>query len=265
MLRHMGQVTVERDAFRDDTKSLYNTQIAQATTSGIKEQAWRGKCKRLDDCLKECMQQNAALVEQLAAKDRLAKTLAEDRDKLKKNVSRLIAKKGNLQSSTKICKNCQVEFVEKENFNWSCRTHQSEWGGEMWWCCGKRGKDQPGCKFQKHIARSEHEDSEDLGTDGNVMRKQQCKCCKEMGHSIENCSRDPNLITKNDADEDLKRLNKIKDFKKLHADSVVPTTHFIKKSVMVPDEDLAPCNPFNRGIMQFDDYNYNQFNEHVLI
>jgi hypothetical protein len=123
MLRHIGQVTVERDAFRDDTKSLYNTQIAQATSSGIKEQAWRGKCKRLDDSLKECMEQNAALVEQLAAKDRLTKTLAEDRDKLKKNVSRLIAKKGNIQSSTKICKNCQVEFVEKENFNWSCRTH----------------------------------------------------------------------------------------------------------------------------------------------
>jgi glutamate-1-semialdehyde aminotransferase len=69
------------------------------------------------------MEQNAALVEQLATKDRLTKTLAEDRDKLRKNVSRLIAKKGNLQSSTKICKNCQVEFVEKENFNWSCRTH----------------------------------------------------------------------------------------------------------------------------------------------
>jgi len=34
-----------------------------------------------------------------------------------------------------------MDYVEKENFNWSCRMHQSEWGGEMWWCCGKRGKD----------------------------------------------------------------------------------------------------------------------------
>ena len=28
----------------------------------------------------------------------------------------------------------------------------------MWWCCGKRGKDQPGCKFMKHESRDENED-----------------------------------------------------------------------------------------------------------
>jgi hypothetical protein len=39
--------------------------------------------------------------------------------------------------------------MESENFNWSCRTHQSEFGGEMWWCCGKIGKDAIGCKFSK--------------------------------------------------------------------------------------------------------------------
>jgi hypothetical protein len=28
----------------------------------------------------------------------------------------------------------------------------------MWWCCGKRGKDQPGCKFMKHESRDENEE-----------------------------------------------------------------------------------------------------------
>ncbi len=66
----------------------------------------------------------------------------------------------------------------------------------------------------------------------------------------------------------------MKDFKKLHADTLVNTTHFIKKAVMVPieiDEDgvtQEPENkdhPFMRGIMTFDDFNYKMFNDYVLI
>ena len=45
-----------------------------------------------------------------------------------------------------------------ENFNWSCRVHASDFGGEMWWCCGKNGKDQPGCKFSKHASKEDELD-----------------------------------------------------------------------------------------------------------
>lgn len=102
----------------------------------------------------------------------------------------------------------------------------------------------------------------------------QCKCCKEVGHSIENCTRDPNLVTKNDAEREMVRLSLLKDNKKLHADSVVQTTQFIQKAVMVPisvDEDgksSEPSNlkhPFMRGIMNFDDYNYSSINDYVFI
>jgi hypothetical protein len=70
------------------------------------------------------------------------------------------------------------------------------------------------------------------------------------------------------------RLKTIKDHKKLYGDTIVNTTHFIKKSVMVPlqtDEEgiqVEPQNqehPFMRGIMSFDDYNYKQYNQYVLI
>lgn len=67
-----------------------------------------------------------------------------------------------------------------------------------------------------------------------ILRNMKCKCCKEIGHSIENCARDPNIKTKSDIDEEFSRITKIKDFKKLHADTMINTTHFIKKSVMVP-------------------------------
>ena len=55
---------------------------------------------------------------------------------------------------------------------------------------------------------------------------------------------------------------------------MVSTTHFIKKSVMVPikvtdsGEIVKPENtehPFMRGIMKFDDYNYSNYNSYILI
>ena len=53
----------------------------------------------------------------------------------------------------KICKNCLKEYNESDNFNWSCRTHRSEFGGVIWWCCGKKNKDDPGCKFSQHESK----------------------------------------------------------------------------------------------------------------
>lgn len=56
---------------------------------------------------------------------------------------------------------CGKEYKETENFKWKCCTHWSEFGGELWWCCGKRGYNQPGCKLQKHVsADDEGEDDE---------------------------------------------------------------------------------------------------------
>lgn len=74
---------------------------------------------------------------------------------LKRRIERLKVKK--IKLNQKICKNCNQEFVENENYNWSCRTHQSEYGGEMWWCCGRKSKDAPGCKFGKHINKDDED------------------------------------------------------------------------------------------------------------
>jgi len=91
---------------------------------------------------------------------------------------------------------------------------------------------------------------------------------------MEECTRDPNFKTNIDQNLDQIRINKIKDYKKLHVDSIVQQTHFIKKSVMVPikiDEEGRikepdnPEHPFMRGIMNFDDYSYTNFNSYVLL
>ena len=54
---------------------------------------------------------------------------------------------GGTNNKIKMCSNCNREFEEKDNFNWSCKTHQSEYSGILWWCCGKKDIYAEGCKL----------------------------------------------------------------------------------------------------------------------
>lgn len=114
------------------------------------------------------------------------KHLVSERDKNKARIQKLIQRKGKFDSGLKTCKNCHQEYQEKENFNWSCKLHQSDWGGEMWWCCGKTSKEAIGCKYQKHESKDDAEDSAD--DDGEkkekVDRNLRCFCCREIGHTL---------------------------------------------------------------------------------
>lgn len=149
-----------------------------------------------------------------------------------------------------MCKMCAQEFHEKENFNWSCRTHRGVYGGEMWWCCGKRGKDQPGCKFAKHESKEDEDEDDDTGkrsTKGKHLKYMRCNCCKELGHTIDICPRDPNIRTNEDPYDELERTQKIEDFRKLFADTAVTTTHLLKKCVRVPRLYPDEASPDTKG------------------
>jgi len=69
------------------------------------------------------------------------KHLIAEREKMKDRIKKLKSRKGKFDIAQKICKSCGKDYIEKENFNWSCRVHRSEWSGEIWWCCGKDTKD----------------------------------------------------------------------------------------------------------------------------
>ena len=142
-------------------------------------------------------------------------------------------RKGRWEAGGKVCRKCGQDYNEANNFNWSCRTHPSEYSGEIYWCCGKRGKLTPGCKFQKHEQPDDGEEDEIQLVPEEKLR---CMCCKTFGHKIEACPRDPNLKTKIDSDTDYERIQKISDFKKLYGDSTVQTTHFLKKCVLQPSK-----------------------------
>ena len=147
-----------------------------------------------------------------------------EKEKNKLRIQKLIQRKGKFDSGLKTCKNCNREYSEKENFNWSCTVHQSDYGGEMWWCCGKVGKDAKGCKCMKHESKEDEDDDDQEGNDEEKFKFKKnlrCFCCKEKGHTIVDCPRDPNLRTGQPTDNEHQRIQKIKDFRKLFGDTLV--------------------------------------------
>lgn len=142
-----------------------------------------------------------------------------------------------------MCKNCKKEYKENENYKWKCRTHRSEYSKEddLWWCCLKKGIDNKGCKLQKHECLEDEEDEDIEEKEKNrekEMKLKRCQCCREIGHLIENCPRDPNLKTikdMNEIDKENKRVLMLKDDHKIRfSESKIVTAHLLKNCTKVP-------------------------------
>ena len=103
---------------------------------------------------------------------------------MKERIKKLRTRKGK-DIGLKVCKNCGREYMENENYNWSCRIHMGEWSGELWWCCGKPNKDQPGCKYSQHESKEDEEMVDEDFKGEKPITNIRCLCCKATGHTIE--------------------------------------------------------------------------------
>jgi hypothetical protein len=103
-----------------------------------------------------------------------------------------------------ICKRCNKEFIEENNFNWSCTSHTSEFSGEIYWCCGAKSKQSTGCQKRKHEAKTEEEEAEVLKNE-EAVEVWFCACCRKGGHSAKDCPSDPNRLTRKFESKALKR------------------------------------------------------------
>jgi len=70
-----------------------------------------------------------------------------------------------------------------------------------------------------HVAKEDESDDEVQGQKLVHMANIRCLCCKEMGHAIEECPRDPNIKKNANAANEIDRIGRIKDFRKLHSDT----------------------------------------------
>lgn len=90
----------------------------------------------------------------------------------------------------------------------------------MWWCCGKASKDDAGCRYSKHESKDD-EDIDESAVDNNDKNKSsKCMCCKQVGHSVTDCPRDPNFRTKYQVYEEEDRMKDLKEIKRMNGDSV---------------------------------------------
>lgn len=153
-----------------------------------------------------------------------------------------------------MCKICNKEYSELNNFNWSCCTHRSEWGGSMWWCCGKQKVSAKGCKYQKHSICGDRDDEEE----GVVSDPKRLKCpiCKVKGHAADCCDKDPNIRMGFNIQQEGSRIACLDstDSKKRLGDSVKTTSQFLTKTTLLGNE----------RILCYDDYNYTSFNDKIF-
>ena len=126
-------------------------------TTGMFKKFNNDKIKRFEDMVRDLKLKCEERHEQVLVLEKKNKLLLAVQEKMKQRYNKLKARKGK-DPGFKQCKDCMKEFLDRENYNWSCRTHRCEWSGEMWWCCGKRSKDAAGCKFKKHVSKEDEED-----------------------------------------------------------------------------------------------------------
>ena len=66
-----------------------------------------------------------------------------------------------------------------------------------------------------------------------------------------------------DIEQELKRLSKVRDFRKLLSESLVVTSRLFK-DLLKRQTGINDFNPFAKGSMSFDDYSYKYFNDLIL-
>ena len=102
----------------------------------------------------------------------------------------------------------------------------------MWWCCGKPTQTAPGCKFSKHESKEDEEDEMDQGHAEQMKKNVRCMCCKELGHRVTECPKDPNLKTSKSAEEENDRVVRIREYRKLCSDNIFITTQILSRCML---------------------------------
>ena len=229
----------------------------------------KDRIAQLDQETRQAVKEKDIAIDEMTKMSKQMVVVSNEREKLKEKIAKLKNRR-NVDLNQKICKNCSKEYLENENYNWSCRTHRSEFGGEMWWCCGKTSKDAPGCKFSKHETKDEEEEEKEDEGGYAKNRRIKCICCKEVGHLARDCKREPNIRTDMSPEEELERIDQFKEFKRLNGDTFVFTQKLFE-NILVAKEREGSTNrgevksdPFQKkGAMEFDDYNYIGLNQMI--
>ena len=115
----------------------------------------------------------------------------------------------------------------------------------MYWCCGSKHQDEPGCKFSKHINKdAEKEEDQSDEDESDQLKKQLCICCKKLGHKEENCPMDPNFRDKKrDVETEMMRIQVADSDLFIVKKQMESTLNFMKELVSTKKEPEEPPTP----------------------
>ena len=206
---NLNETLKEKDGFQSDNFELVNLRNEIKWESDKIAKLSKEKIADLLLSLQKSEDEREKLVTKIDETDKTLKGLTDEYEKLRQKAKQYrLRRKQYGEEEEKVCKNCQRVFIESENFNWSCRRHQNEYSGEIYWCCGKSNRDAPGCKTSKHESKEDDED-EDANQDTGNETTQRCASCRKYGHTALDCPKDPNCRTAYDINEELQRITDI--------------------------------------------------------
>lgn len=144
------------------------------------------------------------------------------------------------------CQHCGNQYIEYENYDWSCKKHISAFFKGFYWCCGQTKRNAPGCAKTKHVS-IKHASSSDEAEEINEVL---CGSCKQRGHSAHHCTKDPNMQQDDNLEEELRRLNSVKCriFKRKRVFTSVGTLALLQHS---DEEDELIESTFSKYVKRF--------------
>ena len=187
------------DCLRSLSRILKGTKFVLKRNNDIDEEIKKMKNKVRDTIektvsdIRQSKEEKETSIQHFTELEKKITTFEEDYEKLRVKLRGVEARQKQIgDKEEKICKFCKKLFIERENFNWSCRSHLSEWSGENYWCCGTTNQYSPGCQSSKHIS---NEDADGLNQDKEkhgLGKSEKCRICRKSGHELFNCPKDPN-------------------------------------------------------------------------
>lgn len=203
----LDKVVMAKEEIQSDFSNL---SILNEMIMAHKEKMQKLAVERIKNLQKEVGQLREERDKLVESYEETKKRLCEATEELKTIKSR--QKKSKVVKSSgdeKFCVVCFQVYTESSNFNWSCRTHKSQFNENRYWCCNSEGKNAPGCIFSKHTANEEL-----LELEEEQRQVKFCSGCKETGHSIQECYKDPNVQTRVSISGEMERLKILAGIKK---------------------------------------------------
>lgn len=157
----------DRDVLKQDlTEAVEQRDEMRQDRSRLSKQAG-DKVTQLQTRLQEAEEERDKLRQEEQKYEKRFKDLSEEYEKLRTRMHQYRLRRRQFgEVEEKLCRMCQRVYTEAENFQWSCKIHTGEFGAEVWWCCGKTGREAIGCKSGKHEPKDEGEilaqDNEEL-------------------------------------------------------------------------------------------------------